>query len=178
MATVEEVRVHDALPVHSRVSWGGIFCGAAVGLAIYCLLVALGVALGLTVSEEGTLGTGTGIYAMVIGLVSLFVGGWVTSQFTVGESKFEAMVYGVVLWAVVFMGLSALSVIGLTKVNMISQFAGAKEKETAAATVKAQPGGQQMQQEQGGPAQTQAEKKELTAVAWYGFLGILVSMAA
>src|SRR5687767_10763864 len=110
MATVEEIRARDALPVHSRVSWGGIFAGAAVGVALYLLLAALGAAIGLSAGEEGTIGARSGaIYAFVTSLVCLFVGGWTASQFTVGESKFEATIYGAVLWVVVVMGLGVLS---------------------------------------------------------------------
>ncbi len=46
-----------------------------------------------------SLGTNAGIWGFISLLVALFTGGWVTTQVTVGESRTEAMLYGVVLWA-------------------------------------------------------------------------------
>ncbi len=56
----------------------------------------------MSVSENAsaqTLGTSAGVLGFIALLVSLFAGGWVTTQVTVGESRTEAMLYGVVLWA-------------------------------------------------------------------------------
>lgn len=102
MATVE---TKDLLPVHSRVSWSAILAGAVMALAVYLLLSVLGVALGLSVSGQvgdKTLGIGAATWAVVTILLSLFLGGCVTSQCTVGESKAEAITYGVIMWGVVF----------------------------------------------------------------------------
>jgi len=65
--------------VRSRVSWGAILAGAVIALAVYFLLSALGVALGLSLSDRvdpNNLGTGAGIYALVSYLVALFLGGF------------------------------------------------------------------------------------------------------
>ena len=88
--------------VRSRISWGAILAGAAVALAIYALLMALGVAVGMSVSDDvdrTTLGTSAGVWGFISLLVALFAGGWVTTQVTTGESRTEAILYGVVLWA-------------------------------------------------------------------------------
>jgi len=105
MADNSSVRVEDLLPVRSRVSWGAIFAGAMVALALYVLLTLLGGAIGFSVGSRvrpETLGTSAAIWAVWTTVVSLFVGGYVTSQCSVGENRFEAVLYGVILWGVLF----------------------------------------------------------------------------
>lgn len=99
------VRPEDVFPVRSRVSWGPIFAGAMAALAVYFLLTLLGSAIGLTVGDDvrpRTLATGAAVWAILVTAVALFFGGWIVSQLTVGETKAEAIVYGVILWGVVF----------------------------------------------------------------------------
>lgn len=115
MANVD-VRAEDLLPVRSRVSWGAIFAGAAVALALYFLLSLLGAAVGLSVSDSirsENLGTGAAIWAVVSMLISLFLGGVVTSQCTAGENQLEAFLYGVILWGVMFASLVWLMATGV-----------------------------------------------------------------
>ena len=35
----------------------------------------------------------------------MFLGGWTTSRLAVGETKLEAVLYGVILWGVLFLGM-------------------------------------------------------------------------
>jgi hypothetical protein len=65
----------------------------------------LGVALGLTVSSQvgdRELGIGAASWSVITILLSLFFGGWVSSQCTVGEGKGEAALYGMMVWGIVF----------------------------------------------------------------------------
>lgn len=92
----------DVWSVGSRISWGAIGGGALVALAIYFLLTVLGAAVGLTVNERvkpTTIQTGAVLWVFVTLSVALFVGGMMTSLFTVGENKVEAIFYGVIMWA-------------------------------------------------------------------------------
>jgi len=98
----------DLLSVKSRVSWGAIAAGAMIALAIYLVLTLLGTALSLEVAVRGRnvdLQMGAGIYSIVTLLVAMFFGGWATSRLAVGESKLEAVLYGIILWGVLFTGL-------------------------------------------------------------------------
>lgn len=98
----------DHLSVRSRVSWGAIAAGAMVALSIYVLMTLLGVALGIEAAMRGAdthLGTGTAVYSILTLLIAMFFGGWATSRLAVGESKLEAVLYGVILWGALFMGL-------------------------------------------------------------------------
>lgn len=98
----------DILSVKSRVSWPAIFAGAMVALSIYFLLTLLGVALGIEAAARQTdysIGTGSAIYALIVTLLAFFFGGWTTSRLAVGESKVEAILFGVILWGLMFLGL-------------------------------------------------------------------------
>ncbi|MCA1685859.1 MAG: hypothetical protein LC745_07690 [Planctomycetia bacterium] len=106
----------DLLAVRSRVSWGAIAAGAMVALTIYIVLTLLGVALGIEAAVRGTegrLGAGTAIYSIVVLLLAMFFGGWTTSRLAVGESKTEAILYGIILWGVLFLGMVWLLGAGL-----------------------------------------------------------------
>jgi len=106
----------DLLAVKSRVSWGAIAAGAMVALTIYIVLTLLGIALGVEVAVQGTdsrLGMGTAIYSIVVLLLAMFFGGWATSRLAVGESKTEAVLYGLILWGVLFLGMVWLLSAGL-----------------------------------------------------------------
>ncbi len=98
----------DLLGVKSRVSWGAIAAGAMVALSIYIILSMVGVALGIEVAvrrADPTPGTGAAIYSIVTLLLAMFFGGWATSRLAVGESKLEAVLYGLILWGVLFLGM-------------------------------------------------------------------------
>jgi len=106
----------DLLAVRSRVSWGAIAAGAMVALTIYVVLSMLGVALGIEVAVRragADLGTGAAIYSIVALLLAMFFGGWATSRLAVGESKLEAVLYGLILWGVLFAGMIWLLASGI-----------------------------------------------------------------
>lgn len=107
MAEPTKLNATDVLSVRSRVSWSAIAAGAMVALAVYFLLTLLGVAIGLEVAvrRDVSLGVGAAIYSILTLLVAMFFGGWATSRLAVGESKLEAILYGVILWGVLFVGM-------------------------------------------------------------------------
>src|SRR5436305_1057283 len=106
--TAMSPKATDLLAVRSRVSWGAIAAGAMVALALYLFLTLLGVALGIEAAARGrgsNLGSGAALYAILSLLLSMFFGGWATSRLAVGETKLEAVLYGIILWGVLFLGL-------------------------------------------------------------------------
>jgi hypothetical protein len=106
----------DLLAVKSRVSWGAIAAGAMIALTIYVTLALLGVALGVEAVVRGPndyFGTGAAVYAIFSLLVAMFFGGWAASRLAVGESKLEAVLYGVILWGVLFAGMIWLLTAGI-----------------------------------------------------------------
>jgi len=106
----------DMMPVKSRVSWGAIAAGAMVAVAVYFLLTLLGIAVGLEVSasrNDVSLGTGAALWSILTLLLAMFLGGWATSRLAVGETKLEAVLYGVILWGVLFIGMFWLFGVGV-----------------------------------------------------------------
>jgi hypothetical protein len=109
-------RSEDLVSVGSRISWGAIFAGAILALGIYSLLTILGGAVGISIGERvtpTTLKNSAIAWALITMVASVFVGGMVVSQFTVGENKMEAMLYGVIMWALLFGLLSSLGALGI-----------------------------------------------------------------
>src|SRR5688572_29350313 len=80
------VQAEYLLSVRTRISWGPIVAGAVFALALFWLLALLGSAIGLSVSDNvraSNLGTGASIWAILSTALCLFVGGLITSQFSV-----------------------------------------------------------------------------------------------
>jgi ABC-type transport system involved in multi-copper enzyme maturation permease subunit len=116
MAETSSPSAADLLAVRSRVSWGAIAAGAMVALTIYIVLTMLGVALGIEVAVRrsgSVLGAGAAIYSILALLLAMFFGGWATSRLAVGESKLEAVLYGLILWGVLFIGMVWLLASGI-----------------------------------------------------------------
>jgi hypothetical protein len=202
MADNATVHVEDVLPVRSRVSWGAIFAGAMVALALYFLLTLLGAAVGFSVGDRvrpQTLGTASAVWAIVATVFALFVGGFVTSQCSVGENRFEAVLYGVILWAVLFGMLLWLMATGVrTGFNALVGMAHSaqvvigdapKGWEEAARRAgvpqdqidqwrKKAPDADQTRRAAEDPENQQAAAEAATRVTWWAFLGTVVSMLA
>lgn len=111
----EQLKMEDVAGVRSRLSWPAILAGAVFAIAINLVLTLFFGAVGLTVAEAGVranaIGTGALIAAIVSVIVALFVGGWVSTQLTAGENEREAVLYGILTWAVV-VGFS-LALVGM-----------------------------------------------------------------
>lgn len=162
--------------VRTRISWGAIAAGAAVAMAIYTLLMSLGLAVGLSVTDSDysrSFGTGAGVWGFISLLISLFAGGWVTTKVTVGESRTEAILYGVVLWATTSVLLLWLAANGV-RAGMDTAIAmqNASDSNQISTTVEAERT----------PEERQAEMKRVREAgregAWWAFAGILMSMVA
>ncbi len=92
----------------SSVSWGAIFCGALITLAVQLLFTLLGSAIGMTAfdPEQGeSLGrgatVGAGIYLFVTMLISFFVGGYVASRMAGFKLRMASILHGLSVWAVI-----------------------------------------------------------------------------
>jgi hypothetical protein len=113
-------RAHDLVPdlmgVGTRVSWSAIIAGTVVALACLLALTLFFGALGITLTDqnvrEGTVQTGTLIAMIASVIVSLFLGGWVAAQMTVGENRQEAILYGVLTWGAAM--LVSIAMVGMS----------------------------------------------------------------
>jgi hypothetical protein len=193
---VQEPQMEDVVSVGSRISWGAIFAGCILALAMYFLLTVLGAAVGVSVSERmdaRQLGMGAVIWAIVTICASLFVGGMVVSQFTVGENKMEAVLYGIIMWALLFAILIGLGATGASAgfnamVNMaqIAQTAPGQTWEASArrAGVPANQIDEWRRKLESETAPTVAAEDRAnleaaaTRIAWYTFAGTWISMLA
>lgn len=149
-------RAEDLMSVGSRISWGAIFAGSVLALAMHLLLSVLGAAVGLSLSDrisEDNLRTSVALWTIGIACVSLFVGGIITSSFTVGENKTEAVIYGILMWALTFAIVSALGAHG------VRTGYGAMLRMHELAT-------------------TPSELELATRMSWYAFGGAWISMIA
>ena len=76
----------------------------------------LGVAIAVSLSDRLTaeqLGTAAGIWTFVTLILAMFLGGWVSTRFTVGEFRNEAILYGIIVWGVSSLVLIPLSTLGI-----------------------------------------------------------------
>lgn len=105
----------DALPgvtvhagVHRRVSWGAVFAGVAITLALQILLSMLGLGVGFTTidpsqaggtPEASSLGTGAGIWWTVSYMIALAVGGYVAARLAGVAMRGDGILHGLVTWA-------------------------------------------------------------------------------
>lgn len=187
------VGLEDLKSVGTRINWGAILAGVAISLGISFLLGILGAAVGLSISDRmnpSTLTNAAIIWAIATTCVALFVGGVVTSVITVGENKVEAMMYGVIMWAVLlalFVGLGAAGV--STGFNTMADLSNRARTGTAPTweTTAAEAGvpAEQIEKwrtmrgtEPGGksaPAAT-VSADTVTRLTWYSFFGVWLSM--
>jgi hypothetical protein len=170
-------RWFSGFPVGSRMSWGAIFAGAVVAFAIYFLLATFGAAVGLSLTQDvrgGAFAVGAAIWAIVSMLIALFVGGWVSTRFTVGETLYESILYGALVWSVMFAFLMWLAGVG---VHMGFNAMMARSATPQAAQVQ-QPAQGPLVANQGTAEQTGQVAQPSAAAAWWVFMGTLISMAA
>jgi hypothetical protein len=176
-AMAEVIAEPPGVAVQSRVSWGALLAGAAVGVATYTVLALLGVAVGLTVvngAAPENVGIGTGIWAFVSLVIAMFFAGWVTTQCTVGETQTEAVLYGVVVWAVTATVLVWTTAAGM---GMGAAFLTMGQPERLA--MAPQPGvdAEPMRDPVAAMQDPQA-RAQLQALSWWTFFGTVISLAA
>ncbi|TCP77987.1 hypothetical protein C8J31_12115 [Rhizobium sp. PP-CC-2G-626] len=91
-----------------KVSWGSIFAGVVIALAVQFLLNLLGVGIGAAVLDPatsdnpapGTFSIAGGIWFVVAGIVSAFIGGYVASRLSGRPSNSTGGYHGLTSWAV------------------------------------------------------------------------------
>jgi len=164
--------VEDLASVGTRISWGAILAGTMVALGMYFLLSTLAAAVGLSINDRvdpAKLEMGAVVWAFLTTIAALFVGGLVTSQFTAGENKTEAMLYGAIMWATMIVILLHLGSVGV-RTGFSAMAASASTVQSSVA-------------EDTGNAERDAETRRAalaaaTRLGWYAFAGTWLSMFA
>jgi hypothetical protein len=89
-----------------RVSWGAIFAGTTVVIAVQLLLNLLGAGIGAATinPQQGQpgqgLALGAAIWFVISSIISLFLGGWIAGRLAGIPSKRDGALHGCVTWAV------------------------------------------------------------------------------
>ncbi|SES47158.1 PhnA-like protein [Rhizobium sp. NFR03] len=91
-----------------KVSWGSVFAGVVIALAVQFLLNLLGVGIGAAVLDPATsdnpaastFSIAGGIWFVVAGIVSAFIGGYVASRLSGRPSNSTGGYHGLTSWAV------------------------------------------------------------------------------
>lgn len=193
------IRIEDVAGLKSRVSWGAIIGGSLIALAAYVILGLFFAGVGLSLTEAGVrTGTATtiAVIANVISMVvALFIGGWVTTQLTAGETRQEAWIHGVLTWGVVtaaaiFMVTQGLqggynALLGAALVGQNADTANwenaARQAGISQATIDSWRQGlspENLRAEAQNPENVAQARQTAMIVSWSTLLGTLLSIAA
>lgn len=144
-ATPPADATHFVSEAHRRkVSWGAIFAGGFVAVATMILLGFLGAAIGFWSVEPGGekdtisgMATTTAIYLLISQLVALFAGGYVASRMSAAWGRQNAIMHGVVVWALatiaaIWLAVSTVGSLFNTTVAAVKNAASAVSTATTA----------------------------------------------
>ncbi len=107
-AAVPAYEAGAVLRAARRVSWGAIFAGVVIAVAVQLLLGILGTGIGLSMVDpvEGTtpgatgFGIGAGLYWLLTTVVALGAGGFAATWLSGATERFDALIHGLVVWGV------------------------------------------------------------------------------
>jgi hypothetical protein len=120
---VEDAALGVAPSKLRRVSWGAIFAGVFFATVVQVMFTLLGAAVGfgpLRSSDHSNSGqafmVGSGIWLLVTGLVSTWMGACVAGRLSGGPRRADGMLHGVIAWSVstvIAFGLLATAIGGI-----------------------------------------------------------------
>ena len=94
------------------VSWGAIFAGSIIALALMFMFSLLGVGIGAGAVDPAQdqqplkgVGLGTGIYSIVAQLLSLAIGAFAAGRLAANPLKLNSGLHGVAVWALATLGM-------------------------------------------------------------------------
>jgi len=101
----KEVKYEDVAQLRNRVSWGAIIGGMVCAFGVYMVLTLLFAGIGVSLNRDTIRSDAFGIAAIVAAvctmIIAMFLGGWVTTQLTAGETRREAVIHGILCWGAV-----------------------------------------------------------------------------
>jgi len=129
--------------IFRRVSWGAIFAGVFIAVAVQMMLSLLGAAVGLSVISpaqgEGSpeaLGTGAAIWWVISTIIALFVGGWVAAHLAGVFRRLDGGLHGLVTWSLAT--VIALFMLGSTLGALSGAAAGTRQGQGALSSLTPQ----------------------------------------
>lgn len=107
-------------PFYRRISWGAIFAGLILVLAIQLVLSLLGLSIGAGTVDPLTevdpvkgLGTGALAWFGISLLVALFIGGWAAGRLSGSMQRMDSALHGLLCWGVSSLALFYLMTTGI-----------------------------------------------------------------
>ncbi len=153
-------RTHEGPAGWRRTSWGAIFAGAFIALAVFLTLQILGAGIGASaldltgsrVTSARSFGIGAAIWWFITGLIALFIGGWVAGRLSWRLDKLERALHGLTVWSLFYVAMFLLTLTALGAlvgggVSLLSS--GVSAAGQAATTPQGQQAMQQTMQSQG-----------------------------
>ena len=94
--------------LYNQISWGAVFAGVFLALAVQFLINLLGVGIGAAVldpltsdnPDASTFSIGGGMWFVVSGIIASFIGGYVASRLSGRPSRSTGSYHGLTMWAV------------------------------------------------------------------------------
>ena len=106
-------------PAIKPVSWGAIFAGAAVGVALMILFTTFGVGIGASILDPqydqnpgSGLGIGSGLYLIITQLIALGAGGYIAARLAGIPRPISCVLHGAAVWAIATIFLAWAAVAG------------------------------------------------------------------
>ncbi len=101
-----------------RVSWGGVWAGLLVAMAVLILLGSLGLAVGASAVDPQqpaaqALGTGAAIWGGVSLLIALFIGGMVSTRVGMVHDRTAGAWEGALVWVMSILAIAYLATSGI-----------------------------------------------------------------
>ncbi|WP_421362430.1 TIGR04086 family membrane protein [Agrobacterium rosae] len=135
----------------TNISWGSIFAGVAIALALHLILNLLGLAIGAGVIDPAqndtptatSLSIGSIVWMIVSGIIAAFVGAYVASRLSGRAARTTGALHGLTSWAVTtlvvfyLLTTSVGALVGGAFSGVTSVFSGAGSTIATAATAAA-----------------------------------------
>ena len=94
--------------IHRRISWGAIFGGVILVIAVQLLLSLLGAGIGLgtvntnagTTPDASSLGIGAGVWWIVSSVIALAFGGYASAWLAGIELRWDGILHGLITWGI------------------------------------------------------------------------------
>jgi len=180
--------------VFSRINWGAIFGGTFIAMFFQLLLGLLGLAIGISVlnparavSPQG-IGVGTGIWLILITIISVFIGAFAAGRFAGLQARYDGLMHGVATLA--FLTILSLFLVSAGVSNVIGgAFTFGLQAAQMPQVQQAMPSDEQLKSQATGaaaPIQTLTPQERMvlkqqadryaTAATWIAFITGLLSL--
>jgi hypothetical protein len=176
---------------YSLVSWGSVFAGAVIAVALGAMLNIAGVALGLSTLSPGdrdaaeVFTVGAGLWLALSTVVGMLVGGYVAARSAHNPDHHEGALHGASVWAVGFLlaffltgsAVSGAAFSGLQAAGAAAESADSTGAQRAASALR--DAADTATPDTGAERESAEDAADATsAAAWWAFVTMLGSLIA